>query len=158
MAVSNPASFASIIAEFGGSGSFRDYYRGGPYVPNAPANQNISTDPNTLSMAAFAGAVRAVPMSVSISPATLSVNNTTGTATCNITGGIAPFSFSWTYTYNSGSGGTMPSFGSTTNQTCGVSAGGNRGNCSITLYCTVTDSAGTQAQASIPCNIIKTTG
>lgn len=156
MAVSSPVSMIGIMQEFGGSGSFRDYYRGGPYVPNVPANYNVSTDPNSLSMASFAGATRSVPMSVSISPASLSVNNTTGTATCNISGGIAPFSFYWSYTYNSGSGGTMPSFGSTTNQTCGVSAGGNRGNCSITLYCTVTDAAGTQASASIPCNIIKT--
>lgn len=49
-------TFAQIISEFGGSSSFWDYYRTGPYVPNTGRNGNIHTSPIGNHMAAFRGA------------------------------------------------------------------------------------------------------
>lgn len=58
MAVSNPPTLLSVQQEFGGNGQLRQYARGGGLVPNGPAqNNNISTDPNTLQLIQFAGAV-----------------------------------------------------------------------------------------------------
>lgn len=54
MTVSNPASFSSIKAEFGGSNNFSDYYRGGPYVSSA-VSAAISTTIAGLAMSQFNG-------------------------------------------------------------------------------------------------------
>jgi hypothetical protein len=54
----NPIKLSDLIAEFGsdGSPSMRDYYRGGPRVPNSATNAAISTDPNSLRLTQFYGA------------------------------------------------------------------------------------------------------
>lgn len=106
MAVSNPATLASVQAEFGGPGDLRSYYRGGPYVPNGPAqNNNISTDPNSLNLASFAGAVR-YALTASISPQSISntVTNSSssatvrsGLATVYPSGGSGNYSYYWNY-------------------------------------------------------------
>lgn len=57
MTVSNPASFSSIKAEFGGSNNFKDYYRGGPYVAIG-ASSAISTTAAGLAMSQFNGVTK----------------------------------------------------------------------------------------------------
>jgi hypothetical protein len=54
---SNPIKLSDLIAEFGsdGSPSLRDYYRGGPRVPNSATNAAVSTDPNALKLTQFYG-------------------------------------------------------------------------------------------------------
>jgi hypothetical protein len=54
MAVSNPATLASIQAEFGGNGHFADYYAGGPYVSGS-IGQGIPSNPNGMAMSQFNG-------------------------------------------------------------------------------------------------------
>ncbi len=56
MALGSNPSFSQIRAFFGGSNNFKDYYRGGPYVPNIPANNAIPTGPAGMSMRQFSGA------------------------------------------------------------------------------------------------------
>ncbi len=48
--------FSQIRAFFGGSANFKDYYRGGPYVPNIAANNAIPTSPAGMKMSQFSGA------------------------------------------------------------------------------------------------------
>lgn len=48
--------FSQIRAFFGGSANFKDYYRGGPYVPNIAANNAIPTSPAGMKMTQFSGA------------------------------------------------------------------------------------------------------
>lgn len=40
---SAPIGISDIVAEFGGPGGLTDYVRGGPYVPNIPANNGVPT-------------------------------------------------------------------------------------------------------------------
>lgn len=56
MALGTNPNFSQIRAFFGGSANFKDYYRGGPYVPNIPANNAISTTSAGLRMSQFTGA------------------------------------------------------------------------------------------------------
>ncbi len=56
MALGTNPSFAQVRTFFGGSASFKDYYRGGPYVPNIPANAAISTTVAGLRLTQFSGA------------------------------------------------------------------------------------------------------
>lgn len=58
---SDPITLLQIIAEFGGPSNLRAYYRGGSYVPNSTPNQNISTDPNSLTLRQFLGASAYTP-------------------------------------------------------------------------------------------------
>lgn len=66
MAITSPASMSKIVAEFGGPGNLKAYYRGGPRVPNIPANAAISTDPNLLAISQFVGATAASPPAVAM--------------------------------------------------------------------------------------------
>lgn len=54
----NPIKLSDLVTEFGsdGSPSLRDYYRGGPRVPNSGTNAAISTDPASLRLTQFYGA------------------------------------------------------------------------------------------------------
>ena len=97
MAVSNPATFSSVRAEFGGSTKFSDYYRGGPYVPlNAAAG--ISTTAVGLALSQFNGVSKP---SATLSATANSISGgssqkgtfTIGTVTVTATGGNG------TYTY-----------------------------------------------------------
>lgn len=96
MAVSNPASFSSIKAEFGGSNSFSDYYRGGPYV-TASASSTIATTAASLRMSQFNGVSKPVT-----APLTLSATNGSGTYNSS-TAGVKSFASS-TATVSGGSG------------------------------------------------------
>lgn len=58
-------TFAQIRAEFSGSVSFYDYYRGGSFVPYNSRNGNIPTGPAGNNMAAFRGASYATEGSTS---------------------------------------------------------------------------------------------
>lgn len=66
---SPPITMQQIYAEFlvPHGTSFKQLYRGGPYVPNTAQNAAISTDPNSLQMSQFYGAVRYVPLTASAS-------------------------------------------------------------------------------------------
>lgn len=57
---SPPISLNQIKAEFGATGtrSLTEFYRGGPFVPNIPANSNIPTS-GTISLLDFLGAMAA---------------------------------------------------------------------------------------------------
>lgn len=68
--VSNPASFSSIRAAFGGTDPFSAYYRGGPHVPIS-SSSGISTTANGLSMSQFNGVSSYINVTGSASPSTL---------------------------------------------------------------------------------------
>jgi len=59
MAITAPISMSKIQTEFQGPNNLRAYNRGGSYVPNISANNNISTDTNNLSQ--FLGAMKQPP-------------------------------------------------------------------------------------------------
>lgn len=122
MAVSNPPSMSSVIAEFGGPGNLRAYYRGGAYVPNTGANAAISTDPNSLRLSQFAGASKAtyVPMTLSIDDVYGATrvgisNDLIGSSYANVANGTAPYTFSTIFVSGasftiSGTSSQTPSF------------------------------------------------
>lgn len=88
---SGDLSFAQIKAEFGGSDSFADYYRGGPYVPNIPANATISTTIEGLAFSQFYGAsklsgVNVDPSTVDVYAARSTSSTVTRTATLTFSG------------------------------------------------------------------------
>lgn len=56
MALGTNPSFAQVRTFFAGSANFKDYYRGGPYVPNIPANNAILTTVAGLRLSQFSGA------------------------------------------------------------------------------------------------------
>lgn len=100
MPVTSPVSLSKIVAEFGGNGQLASYYRGGPYVPNIPANNAISTTANGLMMSQFEGATNAA-LTVTASPSVIDVNAGSGIggpANAGIgmtaTGGVAPYTVS----------------------------------------------------------------
>jgi len=64
MPVSNPPSMGSIVAEFGGPGNLKAYYRNGPLVPSNQWNMSISTNANSLAVSQFAGARKDVPVTL----------------------------------------------------------------------------------------------
>lgn len=99
MAVSNPATFASIKAEFGGSNNFKDYYRGGPYVA-ASAAAGISTTAAGLRMSQFNGVTAYTPVSATASPTRVDYTNynkgtwVMGTSTVTASGGNGSYTYS----------------------------------------------------------------
>lgn len=84
----NP-TLLQIQAFFGGPGNLRAYYRGGPYVPDIPANAAISTDPNSLRQTQFSGADKAVDWTVDVSPGFVQIGNTTAWTYVNLTISVA---------------------------------------------------------------------
>lgn len=121
-------SFQDVVNVFGGSGSFVDYYRGGPYVPNIGQNAAISTTSAGLELAQFANATNYSPFSASASGSTANYNLGLSTtpktrsmstlATASASGGNGSFSYSWRVTGSSNV--TSPSAGGNSNQ-CSVS-------------------------------------
>lgn len=106
--VSTPPSMSSVISVFGGPGNLTAYYRGGSYVPNISQNAAIATSPGSLALSQFAGATNYVPVSASVSPATISKNNFGNTAigpagptspvTATGSGGTGSYTYAWTRT------------------------------------------------------------
>lgn len=86
---SNP-TFIQIRDFFGGSNSFRDYYRGGPFVPNIPANAGISTTIEGLRQTQFSGAdkVGRAPTSLSAASGTVNSTNSGNASSGNTTGQV----------------------------------------------------------------------
>lgn len=76
----NP-TFLQVQAFFGGGNAFSQYYRGGPFVPNIPANNAISPTPEGLSLRQFSGADKQAAFNWSVSPNSFRVNNSTAWTT-----------------------------------------------------------------------------
>lgn len=121
-------SFQDVINVFGGDGTFSNYYRGGPYVPNIPQNYGIPDNPNGMELAQFANATNYSPFSASASGSTTSFNLGNKTvpntrvmstlATASASGGNNSFSYNWRVI---GSGGGAS----------GASVSGNGTQCSV---------------------------
>jgi hypothetical protein len=98
--VSQNPSLQEVVNVFGGPGNLRSYYRGGGYIPNVPANNAVSTDPNGLVLTQFRGAVTYQGLSASSNSIASSGSQkgtfTIGTSTCNIAGGNGNTSYSVT--------------------------------------------------------------
>lgn len=102
---SGKMSLSMIAAEFGGSPPHKlsEYYRGGAYVPNITANNNIPTS-GPIAFSDFYGATNYVAMSnasltrSSSTKEATSTGNTTLTSdavSATVSGGQAPYSYSW---------------------------------------------------------------
>lgn len=99
---SGPISLSQIQAEFGGAQpiSLSEYYRGGPNVPAVSTTTTIPAS-GTISFDQFHGEADTAPsLSVSISP-TSAYGLGTGTPSTNnvtaaVSGGTAPYTYSWT--------------------------------------------------------------
>lgn len=145
MTVSNPASFSSIKAEFGGSNNFKDYYRGGPYVPSSSPTQ-ISTTADGLSMSQFNGVSKPATYVANASPSTVSGGRSTqgtastGSSVVTVTGNVGSVTYLWQYV----SGDTVVACvfpnNSSTSWQAGVS--GTNTDRSTVWRCKVTDSVG----------------
>lgn len=96
----NP-SFQDVINVFGGNGELYYYYRGGPFVPNIPANAGVPDSPGALTLAHLAGSTNYVPLSVSANGVSSFGSQkgtfTVGTSTCNISGGNGNVSYSLSF-------------------------------------------------------------
>ena len=138
-------SFVDVVNVFGGDGTFSNYYRGGPYVPNIPQNYGIPDNPSGMELAQFANATNYVPFSASASGSTasynlgLAVNPKTRVMSTNASasawGGNGNFSYSWRVI---GSGSVA-----------GPSVSGNSNLCSV--QCTATLNAG--GYVDVACDI-----
>lgn len=139
--------------------SFKQLYRGGPYVPNIAQNANISTDPNQLKMSQFYGAVRYIPMNVTANPTSAdgqvfqnepAPNQRTVNASTMI--GVTGGTGSYTYSTAHLSGDVFSVFnGNTANPawSANVFKGGTR---SAVYRCTVSDGVGS-AFVDVPVNL-----
>lgn len=130
---------------FGGPGNLRAYYRGGPYVPDIPANANISTDPNQLRLTQFSYADKGAapqPLTVNAPDVYQQINNGTASQQSSITasGGAGGYTYSWTN--NSSASMSL----SNANRTATFSTTRNGAGSAIAK---VTDAAGTQATHTI---------
>lgn len=157
MAVPGSPSLQDVVNEFGGPGDLRSYYRGGPYVPNVAQNQNISTDPNQLDLASFAGAVRYVPMSAYVSPNPIVGDGGPGSAgaaaSANVSNGTPPYSYNWWATSSSQSNVQSFTTSGNTGQTYSLRITSSTKQSAYwngTAYCTVTDATGAQITINAP--------
>lgn len=102
MALGTNPSFSQVKAFFTGSNNLSDYYRGGPYVPNIPANAGISTTAAGLQLSQFSGAdkVTALPLSVSANDVVVQTAagapQASGTSNAVATGGTGNYTYTWT--------------------------------------------------------------
>ncbi len=106
MPVGNPPTLAAVMAEFGGSGRLTDYVRGGPLVPDIPANAAISTTAAGLKLSQFAGAQKASGGTVSLSDHTvLAFAHPNTAASASVT---MHSNGSFTWATNDGGSGSFP--------------------------------------------------
>ena len=141
-----------IRNEFGGGNPFniRDYYRGGPRVPNTGANAGVPTS-GRISFASFYGASASSPLTMSISPTTINRTNlpvgSAQSASVNVTpnGGTGGYTYSSVIISGFGISLTNPN-GSTPGGSATGQANGQE--YSITVRTTVTDSSGATAQGT----------
>lgn len=133
---SPPITMQQIYAEFlvPHGTSFKQLYRGGPYVPNTAQNAAISTDPNSLRMTQFYGAVRYVPVFATKSgdangdvfllepaPAEVNVNSNSVTITPSL--GTGSYTCQWFHVSGSGALATPPNNVFTTSWGASVAKG-----------------------------------
>lgn len=106
MAVTSPVSLTKVRTEFGGTNRMSAYVRGGAYVPNISANSGIPTVAAGMRLSQFLGATQEVGFNVSVSPGYFHVPNQpngvnlTQGFTANITGGVGPFTYAWSWDSN----------------------------------------------------------
>ncbi len=143
--VSNSPSLSEIQSVFGGSGTLREYVRGGSRVPNISQNNAISTNPDSLSILQFAGATDsgATALSVTISGQTyvedLSPQYiTSAVVTATATGGSGTKTYAWTHV----SGTQFQVTGENTASLTTNIAGRATMTFTGTYRCTVTDASG----------------
>lgn len=125
---SPPISLNQIKAEFGATGtrSLTEFYRGGAFVPNIPANSSVPTS-GAISLLDFLGATNYVPLDGNRSPITGTQNLTTPpfppsvTVTAAGTAGATGGTGSYTYAWSVRSGGANIS-GSSTSSTITLTA------------------------------------
>lgn len=143
MALGTNPKFSQVKAFFNGPNDLSAYVRGGPYVPNIPANAAISTTAAGLKLSQFSGADNPPPYTP-ITSVTFTGNatfgwNQTSTITASSNGSSASKTYSWTKVGGHAnviiaSGGTTPTV--TIDDT---STNGNFSSHSGTFRCTVSD-------------------
>lgn len=133
-AISNPASFSSVRSAcsaegYGSSTSLSAYTRGGGIVPNTGATASISTVAAGLALSQFSGVV--IPSPVSHHTSSINQSTTSGSAstvtsggavsvtttpatTVSTSGGVGPFTYSWSYVSGDTFTVNSPSSASTT--------------------------------------------
>ncbi len=132
-------SLREALNMFGGT-SLRGLNRNGGRVPNNSANQNISTDPNSLRLRQFGGADVASALTVSAPSVFNQVNSGTaaGSSTASGSGGAGGY----TYTWSGGTGANMRVNGATASFSSTRSV-------ATTATVTVRDAAGATASRTI---------
>jgi len=115
MAVPSNPKLSDVYTEFGAptGTSLSAFLRGGAWVPNTAANAGVPTA-LPISLSWLAGSVKYTPMSVSagnVSGSTNSAvsNDTIGSSSATVTGGLAPFTYAWTYISGDSFGISSPS-------------------------------------------------
>lgn len=92
-------AFSAVKAFFAGSDVFSDYRRGGPYVPNIPANAAISTTAQGLALSQFSGADKSTPLSVSADNVNVMVpqgsSQASGSSFASASGGTGSYTYTW---------------------------------------------------------------
>lgn len=98
--VTAPVSMSKIKTVFGGTGRMSEYYRGGPLVPNIPANSAISTTASGLRLSQFLNASDFVAMSVSANDifyiANPGATEAVRTSTATVSNAPGAVTYSWT--------------------------------------------------------------
>lgn len=144
MALGTNPNFSQVKAFFNGPNNLSAYVRGGPYVPNIPANAAISTTAAGLKLSQFSGADNSLPYTP-ITSVTISGNNGSfawngsGTLTASSNGSSTSKTFNWTKV--SGAAGLYISSGGNT-ATVTIRDTASNGNFSshfATFRCTVSD-------------------
>jgi len=93
--------FSAVKAFFTGSDVFSDYRRGGPFVPNIPANAAISTTAEGLALTQFTGAdkVTVQPLAVSANDVNVfqpeGATQANGSSFASATGGTGNYTYQW---------------------------------------------------------------
>lgn len=151
---SGPLSLSDIKGEFGGNASpaLEDYYAGGSFVPSGTSGTNgpVPTS-GTIGIFNFYGTSHILPLTVTVSPGYLYKSRTgTGSITSNVdtgsgAGGVAPYTYAWTYVSGDSYTINSPASAATTFTTA-VSSGATK---SGVYRCTVTDSASTTAHTDV---------
>lgn len=135
MPLGTDPSFSQVRAFFNGSANFKDYYRGGPHVPNIPANAAISATAEGLRLKQFSGADNVSSGTVAISSRNVTDETYNAQSFAAVTLGNNGV-FSWnTASYGSGvysgqwlSGGSAADFEALITTTGGTAGTGTTGS------------------------------
>ncbi len=123
---------------------------------NCAKNPNLSQPGQQTSNASLPVGPTAAPLTASINPSTLSANSgttllTTNSATVNVSGGVAPYNYNWSFSWATNADGATATIGSSNSATSDFSATGVLpGNTDTGVAtCTITDANGQTATASV---------